>query len=236
GEVAKVVLAGYAVMHTDCDVIWLANPTPYLMCLPGSSVSSVDARFDCAPLLEADIAVSSDNMSPGRDTQARAGYSAGGTFNTGLLFIRPTKDGRRFAREWHRLVVRPDAGSRFASLTSDQQVFNHMMRKPSQWPGISAPQGATVMRGWDDSIKLGALPMALFMNGHGYFAAHKRLGVRPFAVHATYSLDNHDGLAKAQRFREAGLWSVDPPAYFEGKFLAYNSTISPALQVSAHIR
>lgn len=25
------------------------------------------------------------------------------------------------------------------------------------------------MRGWDDSIKLGALPMALFMNGHGYF-------------------------------------------------------------------
>ena len=52
----------------------------------------------------------------------------------------------------------------------------------------------------------------------------------PIAVHATYSLDNHDGLAKQQRFREAGLWRVDPPSYFEGKFLAYNATPSAALR------
>ena len=64
-------------------------------------------------------------------------------------------------------------------------------------------------------------------------AAHKKLGVTPLAVHATYSLDNHDGLAKAQRFRESGLWRVDPPGYFEGKYLALNSSISPALQAAA---
>lgn len=145
------MLAGYAVMHTDCDVIWLANPTPYLMCLPGSSVSSVDARFDCAPLLEADIAVSSDNMSPGRDTQARAGYSAGGTFNTGLLFIRPTKDGRRFAREWHRLVVRPDAGSRFASLTSDQQVLI-LSRPVSTCPHRALSQHASTLSNQESTV------------------------------------------------------------------------------------
>lgn len=63
--------------------------------------------------------------------------------------------------------------------------------------------------------------------------AYKRLGVQPLAVHATYSLDNHDGLAKAQRFREAGLWRVDPPEYFRGKFLVLNASVSPALQVSA---
>lgn len=49
------------------------------------------------------------------------------------------------------------------------QVFNNMMRAPLQWPGISAPNGAAVMDGWEKSIKLGSLPMALFMNGHGYF-------------------------------------------------------------------
>eukprot|EP00965_Chrysotila_dentata_P013170 434373-Pleurochrysis_carterae.AAC.1 len=41
---------------------------------------------------------------------------------------------------WHTNVVSPARGSRYAPLTSDQQVFNHMMRKPNQWPGISAPQ------------------------------------------------------------------------------------------------
>ena len=168
------MLAGYAVLQTDCDVIWLRNPTPYLMC-PGGLGAEKGARatFECAPLLEADVAVSSDNMTPGRDTEGRAGYSAGGTFNTGILFIRATEGGRRFASEWHRLVVAPDRGSRFSALTSDQQVFNNMMRKPLEWPGISAPHGASVMTGWGGTkagaVKLGALPMALFMNGHGYF-------------------------------------------------------------------
>jgi len=230
-----VVSAGYAVMHTDCDVIWLRDPAPYLMCADGAgSEHAKHATFECAPLLEADVAVSSDNMSPGRDTEGRAGYSAGGTFNTGLLFIRPTPNGIHFASEWHRLVVNPGRGSRFAALTSDQQVFNNMMRKPLEWPGISAPRGSSIMIAWEGRVKLGALPLALFMNGHAYFvqAAHARLSVQPFAVHATYSLDNHDGLAKSQRFREAGLWRVDPPKYFEGKFVALNSSMSPELKAT----
>ena len=88
------------------------------------------------------------------------------------------------------------------------QVFNHMMRRPNEWPGISAPQGSWVMDAWDKSLRLGALALPLFINGHGYFVqqAHTRLHVSPLCVHATYSLDNHDALAKTQRFREAGLW------------------------------
>ena len=43
---------------------------------------------------------------------------------------------------------------------------------------------------------------------------------RPYAVHATYTLDDHEGLAKAQRFREGGLWRVDPDDYYEGTYLA----------------
>ena len=44
---------------------------------------------------------------------------------------------------------------------------------------------------WARNLSLGYLPLPLFANGHGYFvqAAHRKLGVRPMAVHATYSLD-----------------------------------------------
>ena len=105
----------------------------------------------------------SRNMSPGRDTEGRAGYSAGGTFNTGLLFIRASRRGIAFARSWHENVVRPARGSRFASLTSDQQVFNNMMRKEREWPGIAAPRGAWVMDSWGKPLRLGALPLPLFI-------------------------------------------------------------------------
>ena len=96
----------------------------------------------------ADVAVSSDNMSPGdssalsplvqyrtrvtrvfrgagRDTKSHAGYAAGGTFNSGLVFIRASKRGLQFAEAWHGNVVHPPRGSRYASLTSDQQVKLH---------------------------------------------------------------------------------------------------------------
>ena len=186
-------------------------------------------------LAPADVAVSSDNMSPDRDHRGHAGYSAGGTFNTGLLLVRATEGGKRFVNEWHKLVVSPPRGE-FAILTSDQQVFNHMFRKPMQWPGIAAKEGAWLMEGRDMglNVKLGALPLTLFINGHGYFvqSAHKRLKVDPIAVHATYSLDNHDALAKAQRFREAGMWQVDNDAYYAGKYLALNHSISPSVQAA----
>ena len=100
-------------------------------------------------------------MSPGRDTEGHASYSAGGTFNTGLLLVRPTAAGRKFVTDWHRLVVDPPRGSQFAPLTSDQQVFNHMMRREREWPGISAPNGAHTMKpAWASEIPgftLGAL-------------------------------------------------------------------------------
>ena len=85
GEVARLVGLGYSVLHTDIDVIWLRDPSPYLMCTAEAERAefSSASRWPCAPMRLADVAVSSDNMSPGRDTEGHAAYSAGGTFNTG---------------------------------------------------------------------------------------------------------------------------------------------------------
>ena len=243
GEVTRIVSMGYSVLHTDTDVVWLRDPMPYLMCTPEAAQGefSPSSRFPCEAILKADVAVSSDNMSPGRDTEGHAGYSAGGTFNTGILFFRGNAQGQLFAKTWSDNVNSPARGTRFAGDTSDQQVFNHMHRDPKYWPGIKGVNGEHTMRTYYEEegkvaarqgFRLGALPMALFQNGHGYFvaSAHKRLGVAPMAVHATYSLDRHDGVAKRQRFRETGLWRSDPPSYYEGRFLAFNSTVSPRLR------
>ena len=125
---------------------------------PGALAAGADAaefgpssRWPCEPMLSADVAVSSDNMSPGdssalsplvqyrtrvtrvfrgagRDTKSHAGYAAGGTFNSGLVFIRASKRGLQFAEAWHGNVVHPPRGSRYASLTSDQQVKSPPMK------------------------------------------------------------------------------------------------------------
>ena len=128
GEVARIVGLGYSVLHTDCDVIWLRDPSPYLMCTAAAEQGEFSAasRWPCAAMRQADVAVSSDNMSPGRDTEGHASYSAGGTFNTGILFIRGNAQGQGFAKAWHKNVAEPARGTRFYADTSDQQARAHL--------------------------------------------------------------------------------------------------------------
>ena len=114
GEVARVVSLGYDVLHTDVDVVWLRNPAPYVAC--SAAPEAQQARSDhgsqdpqsiaCETLCDADVAVSSDNMSPGRDTTGGISYAVGGTLNTGILLVRATAAGKRFAAEWHSTVLR----------------------------------------------------------------------------------------------------------------------------------
>jgi len=244
GEVARVVAKGYDVLHSDVDVVWLRSPLPYVRCSAedvasgGGAVGArpVEAAIGCGTLRAADVAVSSDNMSPGDDLRRGVSYAIGGTLNTGLLLVRATEAGTRFAAAWHATVASPPAGRKFAPpgcCTSDQQVFNRMVRDERlPYPGLRLPAGTPRhLAAWNGSIALGVLPLALFANGHHQFVqnASARLGVRPLAVHATYSLDRHDDIAKTQRFREQGLWRVDPPEYFKGKFLVLRHSVSPAL-------
>lgn len=119
-----------------------------------------------------------------------------------------------------------------------------MVRKGG-YPGLGVPPGApsrSRLLTADGNLTLGALPLALFMNGHGYFVQHAHLRppprgalvgdapLNPYAVHATYTLDRHDGIAKAQRFREAGLWRAETPWPASTRYLALNSSMPPSMQ------
>ena len=74
------------------------------MCGRALAEWGADSKFPCAALREADVAVSTDNMSPRQDAAGGIGYTAGGTFNTGLVLIRATAAGMAFARAWHQIV------------------------------------------------------------------------------------------------------------------------------------
>ena len=240
GEVARLVHLGYDVLHTDTDVVWLRDPTPYLMCTEAARGGEFKdaAQFPCLQIRQADVAISSDNMGPSRAVKGGGAYHAAGTFNSGILLFRSSANGKRFVSAWHGNVANPPRGSRFVGKTSDQQVINAMLRRDRQWPGVGGKRGEWLMdhlhEDWEGSLVLGALPLPLFSNGHGYFVqrAQVSLKVAPFAVHATYSLDYHDGGAKRQRFREAGLWLSDPDSYFAGKFLALNFSVPPSVHAA----
>ena len=178
GEVARIVTLGYDVLHTDVDVVWLRSPLPYLRCSvndaksEAASVSgarenyavesqirqaAVTQALRCESLRSADVAVSSDNMSPGDDAHQGVGYAIGGTLNTGLLFIRATAAGTRFANAWHEIVVSPPPGRKFAGpgcCTSDQQVFGRMIRDEGRpYPGLAVPPGrARVLPAWNGKL------------------------------------------------------------------------------------
>ena len=201
-----------------------------------------DSRFPCDAFRAVDVAASSDNMGPARAAKGGAAYAAGGTLNSGILFFRATPAGKRFASAWHANVQSPPTFSRFRQMTSDQQVLNGMVRKERQWPGLSANWGATTMKSFHPewmkaNLTLGALPLPLFANGHGYFVqrAHRKLGLQPFAVHATYSLDAHGadplqdarGQLGCQRGAVESRFRGGPPAILVYRLLRWQPTQHP---------
>ena len=236
GEVAKIVALGYAVIMTDVDVLWLRDPRPYLHAC-GDNVPELE-RPSCTQLLAADVLASSDNLSPGKNMQQAMGDAYWGTFNTGIVVIRATPAGVAFAAQWHAHIS--DGRGAYAGLTSDQQVFNRLVR--------AGPPPQEINGKWTArraAIVLGTLPTMLFANGHGYFVHRIQTshpGARPYAAHATYTYDGSSAQAKEQRFRDAGHWALPEPAdAASGTFLAIGagdlSSVNPhgELGLGAHL-
>jgi len=215
GQTRALLKLGYDALMTDIDVVWLNNPRPYLYCTGEPLVADVD----CSSMGYADVAVSSDNLAPGLDRTGGASYPIYGTLNTGIVFLRATQAGIGFADHWYQNLVQ--APGRYATLTSDQQVFNMMMREPGKWPGVQLydpknQQSRLVLANEpvlpeNKRVKVGLLPLALFANGHAFFVQRHdvRSRVAPLAVHATYTFDGAGAGAKQFRFRERGLWFED---------------------------
>ena len=129
----------YTVLHTDCDIVYLRDPAPYLMCTPAAEGGRGGARRRGGR-----ATASSPPTSPSRRTTCRPAATpratpairpAAPSTPASSSSARPPPAASLLATDWHRLVVDPPRGSQFAPLTSDQQVFNHMMRASASGRG-----------------------------------------------------------------------------------------------------
>lgn len=220
GELKTLVDGGYDVVLSDVDVAWTRDAAPYFLCEQAGKADG------CEDIRDADVMISSDNLSPTKDWNEGARYARAGIFNTGVVYVRSTPRGKEFITDWWTHLTATSGP--YAKLTSHQQVFNRMVRQENAWPGLDVrpgssertrvlESGAPLSSG--ETFALGVLPLRFFANGHGYFVQRVNLirsssgdadgagrGAQPYAVHATYTFDGSGNDAKRYRFQEVGLW------------------------------
>ena len=90
--------------------------------------------------------------------------------------------------------------------------------------------------GAQGTLLVGILPVATFASGHTFFVQrmHEKLHQQPYVVHATVQFSGTDG--KRHRLREALLWDVDPPEYFDppGGFMLFHADVPQQLLDSSN--
>jgi hypothetical protein len=202
---------GHEVLVSDVDTVWLRDPRSFFKT---ERVAT-----------EADLAVSTDCLSHTHERESNGCWHM--QFNTGVLFLRPTRTTKRFVGEWRDALLETEH-----AFEHDQDIFNRLLRveRDGSKPQFRVPvSGSTGSVPNDDDgsepaptrvaargVTVGALPLSLFCGGHTFFVQRlqETLGVQPLVVHTTYQFSQARG--KRQRLREHGLWLLDDAAYYGG--------------------
>jgi hypothetical protein len=211
----------FSTLMCDVDMVWLKDPFPWFNAVPARA--------------NADLLISSDCASCMADEEE--GKCIAAPFNIGIMYWRNTEMASALGAAWADAV---QAAGRMDYM-GEQNLLNDIIRGPG-WQrlmppmpvqGTQAKQRAFVV--WNrqefGNVSIGMLPVANFAHGHTYFTTKQpqRLGVDVYAVHATFQFGSKrqgQFLGKRQRFREEGLWVVDPPAHYtDGKFLTWSEEL-----------
>ncbi|DBA91286.1 TPA: hypothetical protein ACH3X2_004051 [Trebouxia sp. C0005] len=193
---------------SDIDTVWLENPLPYFAEYP-----------------DADVLASTDSVAPTCDDNGLENPSTIGRYdlNVGLMLLRHRKNVTHLVEEWQHLLLQPgmplwDQAEfnrliKVGMFENDISWWDHTDRWERQYrlllPALSSSR---LVRGFNDSVSVGVLPLSLFPSGHVYFTQklHEKTQTRPCIVHATYA----EGMLKRHRLREAQLWLSDAADYY----------------------
>jgi len=211
------------VLFADIDVVFLRDPLPYV----GRQLAAG------AHLLFHTDGFGSSDAAKLTQPEGLEEPSFGLTpeLNTGLFLATPNASG--LARAWCEAL---DADGAFSNWKNDQQSLNGLVRRGLRMPpppanGRSTSASASkLMAAFDGTLRLGLLPNHLFPFGHVFFLQRAlRNASAPLAVHLTFQ--NCDQSGKRHRMREAGVWIVDPPSYYEpeGGILSYEPDLPAEL-------
>ena len=229
-EVLALLQLGYNLLLSDSDIGWFRSPLPYFAALRRAHP-------------HADLLLCSDYVGNGYTTAPLPGGAEGdldldimgnakvSSINIGVLFAyaAANQSVATLIGAWADAVV--DEGS--GDLAKwDQGPINTKVLRP--WMR-ALPEDAKLGR--VHGVGLGILPMLQFTTAFTYYIhaeTRARAAAPPFSLHAIFS-HGKSAERKAQILREAGLWTLDPPAYYaQGRFLqlspheddAYRPTLS----------
>jgi hypothetical protein len=159
--VQQLLTAGVDCVVADTDTAWLRNPLP-----------------EFARLAEADILTSTDVL-----RRMHIKEQLHSTLNIGIMLFRARPGAIAFVTTFYtEMVEDPAFGTGNAEW--DQARFNRMVRE-----GMAVgPREQRWAAGWGGRVKVEALDIVDFPNGHVYFAQRlpQALGTVPFIVHATF--------------------------------------------------
>jgi hypothetical protein len=208
-SVLRLLEAGYHVCVADTDTAWLRNPLPLFDSLTAGDQGS-------------DILISTDVL---RRMPLREQVHS--TLNIGVMLFRATPPCVAFVRAFFDEMV-GDAHFGTDRAEWDQARFNRMAREGGVKYG---PAGTDYILAWHGRVKLQALDIVDFPNGHVFFVQRlpQQLGRVPYIGHATFQYGGTAG--KRHRFREALVWLADEREYYapQGGLLAYDFVPDAAL-------
>jgi hypothetical protein len=159
--VQQLLSRGIDVVVADTDTAWLRNPLP-----------------EFARLAEADILTSTDVL---RRMPIKEQLHS--TLNIGIMLFRARPGAIDFVTTFYTEMVN-DPAFGTGNAEWDQARFNRMVRE-----GLAlGPPTQNYATGWGGRVKVEALDIVDFPNGHVYFAQRlpQTLNRVPFIVHATF--------------------------------------------------
>ena len=206
---------GRAVLVSDVDSVWLADPTPFLESLHGVDLgvtSDCLSRAADADKAGNDPRFNRDGTWFCKPRHNPARHKFGATFNTGVVYLSPTKGAIAFTRAWRDMLLAPTEDWHM----EDQRAFNQMVMTEF-YPTVAAPEhardGAVVLAA-NRTLRLMPLPAAKFCGGHTFFVQQSMEPQECFNVHVTFTEGGVHG--KLWRLREAALWNLEPSGHFAG--------------------
>ncbi|GJN14344.1 hypothetical protein PR202_gb01161 [Eleusine coracana subsp. coracana] len=190
----QILELGYSVMYNDVDMVWLADPFPYL-------VGDHDVYFmdDMTPVKPLDH--SHELPPPGKK---------GRTYICScMIFLRPTEGAKLLLRKWiEEMKEQPWSKQR---KSNDQPAFNWALNKTAGQFYVAKMAMSSVKQLTEAMLQVDVylLPQSAFPTGGLYFKNKtwvKETKGKHVIIHNNYITGFEK---KIKRFRDHGLWLVD---------------------------
>ncbi len=159
--VQQLLSKGIDVVVADTDTAWLRNPLPEFKRLEAADILTSTDVLRRMPLKE----------------------QLHSTLNIGIMLFRARPGAIDFVTTFYTEMVN-DPAFGTGNAEWDQARFNRMVREGM----VLGPREEDWSTGWSGRVKVQALDIVDFPNGHVYFAQRlpQTLGKVPFIVHATF--------------------------------------------------